>query len=492
MFIESISSLIESISKIPFLNDLANIHNALAPWTGLVTGIVGGGISVLTVFRRIFKRREMSFREEISGLEKQNKAKSDRIRHLEEVILKKDEDLRIEKERSAGSALEYYHDKLKLRSDKCYEQAICILEEWLDRQRIYISDVCRILAEHYVSYPEPEILRDCISKAKSVATVAIALGDKSEAISLLMNDIVAVSANMHSVDFDSPFERALDVIDDFAPYVSDDDAVARVTAAVKAAKRARDDGLYWIALHIARRAVRLVDIFLPDTHDQSIDALDELAYVCFKTANYSDGEVAARRVTLAAERISKDSEKFAIGLNLLGLCLQRQGKTDEAQSALERALEIREHQTPLNQAALAVSYNNLGELRFLQGRLDEAKSLLSKALAIRERLPEQRAAYANTLNILGCLLEEMGNFDEAVKMYNTSLKIRQQIFPEDHPEIANSLHNVGSLLLVQGRAGTAIPILEKALSIRVAKLGPEHPSTKGTERLLSEARAKYC
>ena len=52
---------------------------------------------------------------------------------------------------------------------------------------------------------------------------------------------------------------------------------------------------------------------------------------------------------------------------------------------------------------------------------------------------------ALTINNLGILYQETGNYQEAEKYLNDSLKTRQKLVGENHPHIAQSMTNLGNL-----------------------------------------------
>jgi tetratricopeptide (TPR) repeat protein len=109
-------------------------------------------------------------------------------------------------------------------------------------------------------------------------------------------------------------------------------------------------------------------------------------------------------VTLThAEGVDADSIDVQ---RLLARVYHAQGKTDEAEAAYRRALELNERD--------AWSMNNLGLVLLEAKRADEALPLLVKAVELRKDVPEFH-------NNLGMALEHTGRFKAAATAYGDAL-----------------------------------------------------------------------
>ncbi|WNM64202.1 tetratricopeptide repeat protein [Candidatus Nitrospira neomarina] len=62
--------------------------------------------------------------------------------------------------------------------------------------------------------------------------------------------------------------------------------------------------------------------------------------------------------------------------------------------------------------------------------------------------------------------------------------MREQTWGSTHPEVATSLNNLGALYVNQGDYAKAESILMRALAIREHAFGPEHPNTKTVQKKL--------
>jgi len=93
----------------------------------------------------------------------------------------------------------------------------------------------------------------------------------------------------------------------------------------------------------------------------------------------------------------------------LGYLYSLQGKTEEAIAAYEKAI-------PLNPKLLPEIYNNLGLIYFQRGQMEKAETVLRKAVEIR---PHFAPPYCN----LGALHEKRGDLDGAIHYYEKTANL---------------------------------------------------------------------
>ena len=104
--------------------------------------------------------------------------------------------------------------------------------------------------------------------------------------------------------------------------------------------------------------------------------------------------------------------------------LANQGHQDEAESKLQRVLDIREKALGLDHPDVALALHNLGFIYNAQGRYAEAEPLLRRALIIRETaLGPQHLEVALTLNSLAFTYGVRSRYEEAEPLYERALAI---------------------------------------------------------------------
>ena len=92
-------------------------------------------------------------------------------------------------------------------------------------------------------------------------------------------------------------------------------------------------------------------------------------------------------------------------MNACGITLRKQGRLDEAEAVLSRAIKAYEASQGEDHAATGIGLKAMADLRVDQGRLAEAEQLMERSLGILEQAlgPE----HPNTLAIAKRPLEEL-------------------------------------------------------------------------------------
>jgi tetratricopeptide (TPR) repeat protein len=133
-------------------------------------------------------------------------------------------------------------------------------------------------------------------------------------------------------------------------------------------------------------------------------------------------------------------------LNQQAAKLYQEGKSIEATTIAERALEVGEKTFGPDNANVATSLDNLARLYGLQRRYAEAESLYKRSLTIREKaLGPDHPDVATSLNNMAELYAAQGKYSEAESLYKRSLAIYEKAFGPDHPAVARSLNNLAQM-----------------------------------------------
>ena len=139
-----------------------------------------------------------------------------------------------------------------------------------------------------------------------------------------------------------------------------------------------------------------------------------------------------------------------------------------AKQHYERALQYRRESLGSEDCDVANSLNNLGELLRDQGEYEEAAALLQKALTIyKNRLGNEHSFVATALNNLGMALRGQGKYEEALSCLIESLELREKC-SDNNPQVeqlAVSLNNLGLVLKDQGNYDDSHTFLSQALKL---------------------------
>jgi tetratricopeptide (TPR) repeat protein len=113
--------------------------------------------------------------------------------------------------------------------------------------------------------------------------------------------------------------------------------------------------------------------------------------------------------------------------------------------------------------ALAATLHRLGNLRYHLGEYDEASRLYQESLKIMKELGDEPAVSASLHN-LGALAQDQGNYEEARRYYEESLKIEKEL--GNRAGVSKSLNQLGSLAQAQGDYDAAMRYYEDSLKIK--------------------------
>ncbi len=120
--------------------------------------------------------------------------------------------------------------------------------------------------------------------------------------------------------------------------------------------------------------------------------------------------------------------------------------------------------------------NSLANVYVARGSYDEAQRLYERGVAIRERaLGPDHPGVAGILNNLATLHFSRGSYDEAQRLHERTLAIDEGALGPDHPNIANSLTGLANVHHARGSYDEAQRLHERALAIWERALGPDHP-----------------
>lgn len=144
------------------------------------------------------------------------------------------------------------------------------------------------------------------------------------------------------------------------------------------------------------------------------------------------------------QRVVRINPKYYDAYNYLGVAYTELSEFSLAKENLLRAANAAKYRTPEN------AFANLAMLEMKQKRMNAALRYIEKGLAENER-------FAPLYNLKGIVLEEQGEYNQAIKFYRKALSLLTE------PEVSY-LMNIGRVFIKQGKKAKALDILEQALS----------------------------
>jgi tetratricopeptide (TPR) repeat protein len=101
-----------------------------------------------------------------------------------------------------------------------------------------------------------------------------------------------------------------------------------------------------------------------------------------------------------------------------------------------------------------------------RGRYDDARKLHERALSIRERvLGPDDPDVATTLTYLAAVYENLGRYEEAARLQTRALAIRERALGADHPDVAWVLNGLANAQTYLGRYAEAGNMYERCIAI---------------------------
>jgi tetratricopeptide (TPR) repeat protein len=178
---------------------------------------------------------------------------------------------------------------------------------------------------------------------------------------------------------------------------------------------------------------------------------------------------------VASQAQDRNSEKAADLSHELGNYLRIAGNYEEAYIWLERAWQIRRHRLGPEHLETARSLNDMGIVQAEMGQFDEAISTVQKALEIRQQHAAIHADTAESYNNLGHILQSLSDLEGARQYLEQALAIYDQLPDLVPPEKAQSLNNLGVVLFKLGELDKSQANYEQAKNIWQNYLEPNHP-----------------
>jgi len=154
------------------------------------------------------------------------------------------------------------------------------------------------------------------------------------------------------------------------------------------------------------------------------------------------------------------------------------GLYPQAQTQLERALDLRRRTLGAGHRDTLTSIHKLGVLDWYQGKYAQAEPLLASVLEARRRaLGQEHPDTASAMNDLALVEWYRGEYPRAEPFFTKALQIRRRLLGPEHPETLSTMNDLAGLYVDRGKYTEAEPLLSKVLDIRRRVLGAEHPNT---------------
>ncbi len=131
-----------------------------------------------------------------------------------------------------------------------------------------------------------------------------------------------------------------------------------------------------------------------------------------------------------------------------------------------------------NSEQYANSLNNLGGIYHEQGEYEKAEALFNNALEINRKILSKNHPYnATILNNLAEIYRVQKQYAKAEPLYQEAIRIYKKILGKNNSYTANSINNLALLYDEMGQYEKSEQLNNEALKIRQEVLGENHPDT---------------
>jgi tetratricopeptide (TPR) repeat protein len=193
---------------------------------------------------------------------------------------------------------------------------------------------------------------------------------------------------------------------------------------------------------------------------------------------YAEGLAANDRALALLRSQGGGAAELSAALSTRGELLMMSGRDHDAETALQEAIAVVEHQAGAEKP-LAVALDDLGAA-YQDSREKEAEALYKRSIAVYQRGGARLAASASAVDPianLGVLYLNEGRYTEATEYMKRAVDLLRKLLPHDHPDLLTAEYNYAGALEENGQAPAAEPILRELVESYTRVAGPDHIST---------------
>jgi tetratricopeptide (TPR) repeat protein len=220
-----------------------------------------------------------------------------------------------------------------------------------------------------------------------------------------------------------------------------------------------------------RRALAAADAIQPRDEAAAMHARLALSSALLQAGQFDEGKsLAVEAHAIAEQRLRAAQNELATTLKFLGTVHMVQGQTADAETALQRAVELSIQANGEVHAETAKHLGNMGSLYLQQTKMDDARAAFQRSLAIWDQVSEPHPIYhSGALANLATLQLQLGETEEGLASFAKGLEILEQSLGNADPRLHQYLQRYAKALETAGQPDQA-----KALRDR---LPPQEPSS---------------
>ncbi len=151
------------------------------------------------------------------------------------------------------------------------------------------------------------------------------------------------------------------------------------------------------------------------------------------------------------------------------------GSPAAAEVLYRRVLPARRRVHGARSTVVARTLNGLALALLAQGRSDEAEPLVREALAIDRASSRDPIELGQSLNDLGRVLADRGDYIAAERAFREAVALRRARLGDGHPEVDNAVSNLAVALVGRGELREAARLMDGVVARKRRSMGAGHP-----------------
>ena len=172
----------------------------------------------------------------------------------------------------------------------------------------------------------------------------------------------------------------------------------------------------------------------------------------------------------------------------LGICLQEDGRTQEAVRWLSECCKWRQSHLPEDDLSRLDSQDRLAMAYYSNGKVQEAVTLLEYVVKIqRVVLKEDDPELLTSQHDPAIVYVALGKFEQSIEFLENVAMIEKRTLTEKDPSRLASQHELAAAYHAAGRIDEAIKLLEHVVSVRSSSLAEDHPDRLASQHDLAAA-----
>jgi CHAT domain-containing protein/tetratricopeptide (TPR) repeat protein len=242
---------------------------------------------------------------------------------------------------------------------------------------------------------------------------------------------------------------------------------------------------------LARRALAITELHRGPDDAEVAAALEGLAMWLWYSEDYEGERAAVERALAIRERATPlDDVSIARDLHFVSEGYRVEGDNGRALQFRERAGQVIERLHGPDSESMAVHLHYLAVIQAAIGDRSSAIANAKRAVDIREVVLPTDRLLAQSLNLLGGLLVDVGELSRAEPVLDHAREIWESSGSPDQADTTRALTNLGRLFAARSDDGRAATVFERVAAIRSAAFGPDDPRVADTLARLGAAQRR--